>query len=356
MEEPRSATKSKERKQPAWLRETLGPATVSQVMDEVEEMAAQGGMAQFRPLATGFTPLDDILNGGIRPGELVVIGGPYGVGKTILGLQMARNAVYERENHYALYICYEHSRAHLLSRLLCLESAERDDGEGALTLRQLAQVSPDHHSTTGLITALRRSRRYAGVVRAIDGYAKRLVLAKASGAYTSLQEIQRWVDALLKAKEAEHLLVIVDYLQKVPVDRDLFQTEDEVITYLTHGLKELALSRGVQMIAIAAADRLSLHAKRMRLSDMRGSSAVQYETDIGLVLNNKYDIVSREHLLYNLTDAESMRNWVVLSVEKNRAGRHAVDMEYVLDAAHFRIVSQGDFVRERLIDGKSVVE
>jgi hypothetical protein len=110
------------------------------------------------------------------------------------------------------------------------------------------------------------------------------------------------------------------------------------------------------MIAIAAADRLSLHAKRMRLSDMRGSSAVQYETDIGLVLNNKYDIVSREHLLYNLTDAESMRNWVVLSVEKNRAGRHAVDMEYVLDAAHFRIVSQGDFVRERLIDGKSVME
>ncbi len=58
----------------------------------------------------------------------------------------------------------------------------------------------------------------------------------------------------------------------------------------------------------------------MRLSDLRGSSALQYETDIGLVLNSKYDIVSREHLIYNLSDAETMRGWVVLSVEKNRAG------------------------------------
>jgi replicative DNA helicase len=355
MKELMPKTEPKARKQPAWLRETLGPATVAQVMDEVEDMAAQGGMAQFHPVPTGFRPLDDILNGGLRPGELMVIGGPYGVGKTILGLQIARNVVSEYEDHRALYICYEHSRAHLLSRLICLESAEQKN-ESALTLRQLSQLSPEPHHTSGLISELRHNRRYANVVRAIDGYGRRLVLAKASGAYTTLQEIQRWVDALLKAEDTSHLLVVVDYLQKVPVDRDLFQTEDEVTTYLTHGLKELALSRGIQMMAIAAADRLSLHAKRMRLSDMRGSSALQYETDIGLVLNNKYDIVSREHLIYNLTDAESMRNWVVLSVEKNRAGRHAVDMEFTLDAAHFRIVPQGDFVRERLIDGKAVVE
>jgi hypothetical protein len=94
----------------------------------------------------------------------------------------------------------------------------------------------------------------------------------------------------------------------------------------------------------------------MRLADLRGSSALQYDTDVGLVMNNKYDIVSREHLIYNLSNAEAMRNWIVLSVEKNRAGRHAVDMEFALDASHFRIVPQGSFVRERLIDGKAVVE
>ena len=53
------------------------------------------------------------------------------------------------------------------------------------------------------------------------------------------------------------------------------------------------------MIAIAASDRTGLKAKRMRLSDLRGSSALQYEADIGLILNNKFAIVSREHMVYN---------------------------------------------------------
>ena len=99
-----------------------------------------------------------------------------------------------------------------------------------------------------------------------------------------------------------------------------------------------------------------MKAKRMRLADLRGSSALQYEADIGLILNNKFAIISREHLVYNPTQAEAMRNSVVMTVEKNRAGRNAVDMEYALDAAHFRIVPTGGFVRERLVDEKVVRE
>jgi hypothetical protein len=79
---------------------------------------------------------------------------------------------------------------------------------------------------------------------------------------------------------------------------------------------------------------------------------VQYEADVGLILNNKYAIVSREHLVYNPDLAEGMRNWVIMSVEKNRAGRNAVDMEYILDAAHFRMITNGNVVRDRLVDEK----
>jgi hypothetical protein len=45
-----------------------------------------------------------------------------------------------------------------------------------------------------------------------------------------------------------------------------------------------------------------------------------------------------------------------MSVEKNRAGRNAVDMQYVLQAAQFRMVPTGDFVRERLVDEKVILE
>ena len=339
-----------------WLREQPGPASVAQVMDQFEAMAKNGRQSQFRPMATGFIPLDEILNGGMRPGELMVIGGPYGVGKTILALQMARNAVLADPHTKAIYICYEHDRTHLLSRLICLESAERDtNGGDSLTLRKLGKLTYSPVEASGLISQLRRDRRYADMLRVIDTYADRLILARASGSNTTLRDIHRWVEEL-QTSDTSRILVVVDYLQKIAFSRDLYLSEDELTTQLAHGLKELALTLGVPVIAIAAADRPSLKGQRMRLADLRGSSALQYEADIGMVLNNKYDIVSREHLIYNLSDAESMRNWLVMTVEKNRAGRNTVDMEYALDGPHFRIMPEGAFVRERLIDGKAVLE
>jgi len=339
-----------------WLREQPGPASVAQVMDQFEAIAKNGRQSQFRPMATGFLPLDEILNGGMRPGELMVIGGPYGVGKTILALQMARNAVLADPHTKAIYICYEHDRTHLLSRLICLESAERDTNrDDSLTLRKLGKLTYSPAEASGLISQLRRDRRYADMLRVIDTYADRLILARASGSNTTLRDIQRWVEEL-QTSDTSQILVVVDYLQKIAFSRDLYLNEDELTTQLAHGLKELALTQGVPVIAIAAADRPSLKGQRMRFADLRGSSALQYEADIGIVLNNKYDIVSREHLIYNLSDAESMRNWLVMTVEKNRAGRNTVDMEYALDGAHFRIMPDGAFVRERLIDGKAVLE
>src|SRR5512135_3909255 len=90
--------------------EATGPATLAEVMEEVEDQAQNGKSERLRPIPTGFTPLDEVLNGGIRPGELLMIGGAFGVGKTIWALQVARNAVLNDPSVHALYICYEHDR------------------------------------------------------------------------------------------------------------------------------------------------------------------------------------------------------------------------------------------------------
>jgi len=330
------------------------PITLAKVMDDVEERVAQGDVARFAPLALGFHPLDEVLNGGLRPGELLVIGGPFGVGKTIFCLQVARNVARGDEHTWVIYVCYEHEGSHLMSRLLCLESAAMGHQQDALTLRSLADLASQKVDGIGLISRLKKRPRYAAVLDAMDAYADRLVLVRASGEYSTLDRIREWVEDVLAAG-AGRLLLVVDYLQKIPLKKSDMQSEAEATTYVTQGLKELAVSRGIHVIAIAASDRRGLKAKRMRLADLRGGSALQYEADVGLVLNNKHDIVSREHLVYNPSQAEMMRNWVVMSVEKNRAGINAVDMEYALDAAHFRLLPMGDFVRERLVDEKVVM-
>ena len=340
---------------PAIELETTGPASLAQVMSQVEVDVAQGQAERYRPLATGFEPLDDILNGGLRRGDLLMIGGAYGVGKTIFGLQVARNVVRSQPDARAMYICYEHDRDHLMLRLMCLESAEHGDGDEALNLRRLGQMSLDLPEGAGLISRLQGIARYRPVIETMAEYGKRLMLVKASGDTSTLDDVRRWV-----SEEADRspgrLLVVVDYLQKIPIDWTTLQPETEVTTHLTQGLKEMAMTEGIQVVAIAASDRAGLQAKRMRLYDLRGSSALQYESDIGLILNNKFAIVSREHMVYDPAHADAMRGWVVMTVEKNRAGRNAVDMEYQLDAAHFRFVSKGRFVRERLVDQKVVME
>lgn len=333
-------------------REAAGPLTLAEVLEEVERQVETGGVERLRPIATGFHPLDEILNGGLRPGELLVIGGPVGVGKTIWGLQAARNAVVADPANHALVVCYEHDRTHLFQRLLCLESAEHGLRDEALTLRKLADLSLRGR---GLLAQLRQVPRYAGLLDAMGAYADRLALAQASGEHSTLEHVRSWVQDELAAG-ANRLLVVVDYLQKIPVRGIALEPEAEATTFLTQALKEMAMALGVQVIAIAASDRTGLKARRMRLHDLRGSSALQYEADVGLVLNNKFAILSREHMIYNPAQAETMRNWVVVSVEKNRAGRNAVDMEFQLDAAHFRIVPQGDFVRDRLVDEKITLE
>ncbi len=337
-----------------WQREAVGPATLADVMSDVDEQVAAGDTDRFRPLPLGFDPLDDVLNGGLRPGELMVVGGPFGVGKTILALQIARNVAATSESDAALYICYEHDRVHLMSRLLCLESTSITEVQDQLTLRKLADMAYSSAGQMGLISRLKRSRRYEKLLDKVSGYAHRLTLAKASGDQTGLEQIRQWAQ-LVSASGAQRILVVVDYLQKIPVVLEHIPPGMEHITYLANGLKEIAMMLEVRILALAAADRRGLQASRMRFYDLEGTAAIQYEADVGAVLNSKYDIVSREHMVYNPAQAQAMRNWVVLSIEKNRAGVNAVDMEFELDAAHFYLHPVGQFVRERLIDNKVIL-
>lgn len=328
-------------------------AATNGLMTAREALAALSGLspkqaARRWPLPTGFLPLDEVIGGGLRSGELVVLGGPTGVGKTILALQMARNVALADSGAHALYICYEHEPEHLLSRLLCLESADLLPPDQALTIKRIDEISMNTAGGVGPVAALRASPRYSAVVDAVLAYADRLHLVRPRRASATLGAIEEWTVALGRTIAAP-LLVVIDYVQKVGTDKAIL-AEDERMTEVIQGLKTIALDTGARVLAISAADRTALQSPRIRLSDLRGSSAVQYEADIGLIVNNKQAIVSREHLLNDPVKGEQMRGWVVLSVEKNRAGLATVDIEHRLDAPHFCLDPQGQFVRERLID------
>jgi replicative DNA helicase len=321
------------------------------VLEQAERHALAGATPLARVWRTGFGLLDSTLAGGLRSGELVLLGGPQGLGKTTWVLQVARNTV--RSGRSAIVFSFEHDLQTLLIRLVSLEAGQLG-GIAAPAVSRIRKTFESADGRTGsLRDRLRDTESGAEALDAVEEYADRLVLHRSTGSSTTVEVI---ADAVREVRDATGLapLVVVDYLQKV---HSTESTEDERITAVTQALKDVALDLDVPILAVVASDKDGLVAgKRMRVGNMRGSSALAYEADTVLLLNDKFDVVARHHLLYNLGNGEKYRGWVVLTVEKNRNGVTGVDMEFRKLFDQCRFDTNGRKVVEQLVDERIFVE
>lgn len=327
---------------------------LSDVLATVDDKLGRGESAGGRAWPTGFDPLDTYLGGGIRSGELVLVGGPQGFGKTTWTLQALRNMV--AAGNSGVYFSYEHDEYTVLERLLALE-AGLVQGIEAVGLRRIraALEATDGRGDEDLARRLAGTSGGQEAVAAVSGYASRLFVSRSNGATTDLRAIDARVRSIADSTGAAPV-VMVDYLQKVPVP-DGPQVEEERVTVVAEGLKDLALRLQVPVLAIVAAEREGLVAgKRLRVHNLRGSSALAYEPDVILLMNDKYDIVARHHLVFDVGNAERFRNWAVFTIEKNRSGLDRIDLEFEKHFEQSRFDTKGRAVAEQLVDERVFVE
>ena len=161
-----------------------------------------------------------------------------------------------------------------------LRARIRDVAAGAITLREALESDPllqqAHHR--------------------LAAYADRLVLVTGSGAHTDVNAIRD----VTRGFEGQPIALFVDYVQKVPV----FPTvprEGERVGRVIESLKQLALDQKLVVVAIAAADQAGLDARRLHSRHFRGSTALAYEADAIVVLNEKLAVVSRAHIAHSPT-------------------------------------------------------
>jgi len=339
-----------------WSVQTDGGAIVPQstltVLSQLSDKVSTGAIAEYQALPLGFTPLDKTLGGGIRAGEMLLIGGAQGTGKTTLAMQMARNIALGGQAS-VLYICFEHDEEYLLNRMLAMESvltAAMPPSSGiriqdvrreilGTWMAQGADAPPDLAANPRLRPALERIARYGHT----------LYLMRGSQTTTTVENVRRLVERYRAIDPGRQLVVVVDYLQKVPVIPDP-ATETEKVTVVVNGLKDIALSQGVPLVSIVAADKEGLKASRLRNHHLRGSSAINYEADIILILNEKYNIVAKANIEFNPYQAQRFRDWVVVTVEKNRAGQHSIDFEFEKHFEFSCFDPSGRQVQEKLIE------
>lgn len=327
--------------------------SLESVLRNADSALKQGQSSSGRVMPTGFGVLDTYLSGGFRSGELVLLGGPQGLGKTTFALQVLRNMA--KAGEQGIYFSYEHDAPIALERLVAMEAGEAQGIEG-VPLRRVRQALEASDGMSGDL-ANRLSGQPGGreAVEAVREYASRLHVYRAKGATTDLSAIRSAVQQVAE-QSGQPPFVVIDYLQKVPVPGGP-DVEAERVTLVVEGLKDLALDLGVPVFAVVAAEHEGLEAgKRLRVHHLRGTSALAYEPDIVLVLNDKFDVVARHHLVYDVGNAERFRTWVVLTIEKNRSGIDKIDVEFRKRFEQARFETEGQAVEEQLVDERVYVE
>jgi replicative DNA helicase len=329
------------------------PATritkVSDVLADTDERLRAGGAAAPRPWPTGFTPLDNFLSGGLRPGELTLLAGGQGLGKTTFALQLCRRVA--AQGHPVLYVSFEHDAVNLLERLLAAEAGERA-GVDAVPLKGVRGLLEGDGSAVSLSDKLASTPGGAEALASVSDDLERLHVLRA-GIETDVTAI---ADAArgLAAQTGEKPLVLVDYVQKVV---DHAENEEARMAHVAGALKDLALDLEAPVFAITASDATGIAAgSRLRTEHFRGASALAYEADVVLVLNEKYDVVARHHLVYGGTNVERFRAYAVLTIEKNRGGMARVDMQYRKRFEQARFEREGTMVQEQLVDERVFVQ
>lgn len=317
-------------------------ATAVDVRELLEGVAwSPNGPTASRTLhPTGFDILDDVLGGGLRSHELTLVAGRPGVGKTVMLLQMVQHLA--RSDRTVVYVTYEHEPMDLLWRLLVVELVDEPSHGDPSDLRNELRRA----TTSGEPSLEELAREHPGVAAAcyrLSTYGPRIRFMS-PGAAAGLPAIA--------SAASQGDVVVVDYLQKIPAVGD----HRERVGLVAEGLKDLALTSDVAVVAAVAADRRGLDAPRLRLQHLEGSTMLAYESDIVLVLADKVDVVSRVHLTYDALAAARFRESLVCTVEKNRNGPAPVDLEFTKDLANFRLDPRGTYVPERLVDERLVTE
>ncbi|MEG4294422.1 replicative DNA helicase [Microcoleus sp. C2C3] len=226
-------------------------------LDEIEEQRLE--TANYCPgISTGFYDLDDLLGGGFYRGELIVIGGRPGSGKTALACALGYNIASLPTNGRVLMFSMEMPGRDLAARLMALESG--------VSVKDIRKVN------------------LAG---------KYEVLASALG---KVSDADFWIDESLEPSPLEIRsrvrefvcergplgLVIVDYLQLMVNSAD--ENVVNKISEITRQMKILAREVDAPVLLLSQLNRgvETRTNKRPSLSDLRGSGGIEQDADVVL--------------------------------------------------------------------------
>ncbi len=226
-------------------------------LDEIDKIS-QGVMGEG--VKTGFKELDSLTNG-FHPGNMIVLAARPAVGKSTLGLDIARYASIHKGDTSVIF-SLEMSRSEITMRMLSAEArvALNNIRAGTLNDEEWARLA-------------RRMGEISDAPLFID-----------DSPNLSLMEIRAKARRLKQRHDLK--LIVIDYLQLMTSGKRVENRQQEVSEF-SRQLKLLAKELNVPIIAISQLNRSPEQRsdKKPLLSDLRESGSIEQDADVVILLH-----------------------------------------------------------------------
>jgi replicative DNA helicase len=314
-------------------------AVVTDFMTHVA--AVYQGTAVDDAVHCGPPDLDERL-GGFKRGELLVMAGRPGMGKTTVAGTIALSAA--RRGHGVAFFSLEMAAQPIMARMQADELFDRQNGR-PLTVNRLlrADIGPEDFD------------RMTDAARAIEALPLVIDDAPQAAVGTIYAKVRSLKNRF--ARSAKKLdLVIIDYLKFLrATDRYIGQRHYEV-GEITAGLKAMAKELGVAVLLLAQLNRKveDRTDRRPQLADLRESGDIEADADVVMLLfREAYYLQNDPEILTDGAKAarlEEVANTLEIIIAKQRMGPVCTVQSYInlecsavrdLDTRHSRVCQTG---------------
>ena len=281
--------------------------------------ASQVTGRDFLGLDTGFRHLNRIING-LMPG-LIVLGAMPSTGKTTFAKQVADQVVEKTADAACLFVSLEQSKEELriktLSRLSGVENRDMQRG----------RLDTNGDGWKRIVEAKDTFAGFAGRMQVLEG--DRL---------TTVDKIRLAALQLRQKTQAGRLLIVVDYLQILPVEKDFGDLRQKV-NFVTSELRRIGRDLDAPVLAIASINRAAYNSTKGTLDAFKESGDVEFSADVALMLVKEDD--KSKNGEENYLGVMRPYRTVYLDVIKNRNGELSrVELRFFPEVSRFREVDK----------------
>ena len=265
-------------------------------------------------IKTCFQGLNNLIVG-LKQSRLYVFGARPGVGKTVVGLQLAWEIAREQD---VLFFSLEMDKTDLLKRVV---AGELDID---LTLLEKGELTKDQHRAVGEL---------------ISSVHNRLIVADKGG--QTVAQLRSYLIAVKAKRNVE--VVVVDYLQLIAAANPKASAYEKV-SQISIDLKNMAKEFNVAVIALAQLNRRvdNKPDDKPNASDLRDSGQIEQDADVIVMLSRKQSEtdVARDTAILSGNHPDRLafgnKSLLVMDVVKNRHGAVG-SFDSVFDGSRSRV-------------------